>query len=163
MALDPIEVGYNTFDHYIYEIVRQIETSGQTYDVILAPSRGGLIPGVCLSHQLKVPLYPLQYSTRDHNSGGRNQQAMNRLDTDWVDYQGPMTILLVEDIIDSGKTTKAITVDIREIFGQAVMIDVATLVYNVSNEAGIRPTYFGMKFDKEQEDRWVNFWWEKVL
>lgn len=66
-------------------------------DYIVAVSRGGLVPGVLLSHYMDLPLRPLLWSTRD------SKDQVHDL-TIAEDLNEGSTILLVDDINDSGKT-----------------------------------------------------------
>ena len=76
-------------------------------DMIISINRGGLVPGVYLSHALKVPHYPVHYQTRDFVPG---KHAKNK----WTFAFKPHSInhdknvLLVDDINDTGKTFTAI-------------------------------------------------------
>lgn len=159
MALDPIEINFDTFKYAVQTIAAQIEASYRTYDIIIAPNRGGLIPGVMLSHHFNIPLVPIIYSTRDFVQPiSPSLYATLKLYVE--DF--PINALLIEDIIDSGKTIADLLVDIREMFGQSIEVDVAAIMTNTTNAAGIDPEYPAMIFDKTKEDRWVNFFYEKV-
>ena len=46
-------------------ICAKIEADGFKPDVIVGISRGGLIPGVMISHKLNIPFKPVHASTRD--------------------------------------------------------------------------------------------------
>lgn len=70
--------------------------------LVVGLSRGGLVPGVILSHLYNVPLMPISWSTRDH------------LSRDWggvssIAWKIPHTpVLIVDDICDSGKTFESL-------------------------------------------------------
>lgn len=66
-------------------------------DYIVAVSRGGLVPGVLMSHYMDLPLKPLAWSTRDHLDQVHDLTIAE-------DIKEGKTILLVDDINDSGKT-----------------------------------------------------------
>ncbi len=80
--------------------------------------RGGLIPAVMLSHALGVPV-------TDHPN---------------------LNTLIVDDIVDTGKTVKAWSLNAF-----------AALLYKPNTSSEI-PTYFGHDL---QEDVWIVFPWEK--
>ena len=65
-------------------------------------SRGGLIPGVMLSHKLDVPFEPLEWQTRD---GHYIKDTLKLLSNKFEDQSD---ILFVDDICDSGLTIKQI-------------------------------------------------------
>ena len=62
-------------------------------DVIVGLSRGGLTPGVMLSHWLKKPFKPVKAALRDH--------------PEWEDYlprKSDKRVLIIDDVCDSGET-----------------------------------------------------------
>ena len=63
-------------------------------------------------------------------------------------------ILLVDDIVDSGKT-------FLEIFGKYWDMDTAVLIYNNINESKIKPDYYGRMINRKDTPEWFDFWWEK--
>lgn len=81
-------------------IVREARTMGWI-DAVVAPSRGGLLFGVIASHKLNVPLIPIQYSSKEGKGDDRNHN------NDLPDIEAK-TVLLVDDIVDSGQTIKEI-------------------------------------------------------
>ena len=53
------------FDQDIETLVSKIKKSKVEFSYIVALSRGGLIPGVILSHKLGLKLVTISWSTRD--------------------------------------------------------------------------------------------------
>jgi hypoxanthine phosphoribosyltransferase len=116
---------------------------------IAAVSRGGLLPGVILSHKLNLPLYPIVWSTRDHNQQIYYGDIVEDL---WVGQN----VLIIDDINDTGKT----------------FIDlIADWEYNKRTESGKiwtaslykryttkHDSFFFGEFI--EDDRWVVFPWE---
>jgi len=49
----------------IQKIARQVSLSDFNPDVIVGVSRGGLVPGVALSHWFQLPMVPIQTALRD--------------------------------------------------------------------------------------------------
>ena len=86
---------------------------------IYGVTRGGLIPAVMLSHALGIPM---------------------------TKFPTPDDTLIVDDIVDTGKTVKAWSLNAF-----------AALLYKPNTSSEI-PTYFGHDF---QEDVWIVFPWEK--
>ena len=73
---------------------------------IVALSRGGLAPGVMLSHHWDVPLVPIRWSTRDHADCDLTT-AVKILDI--MSNNPNDRILIVDDIGDTGKSLATLT------------------------------------------------------
>ncbi len=85
------------------KICDQIEKDEFTPDVIVGISRGGLIPGVMISHKLNIPFKPVHASTRDFPH--------------WENYlpkPNDSKVLIVDDICDSGETFERLSNYIKE-------------------------------------------------
>jgi hypothetical protein len=77
-------------------ICNQLKQDDFVPDIIVGLSRGGLIPGVMISHYLDVKFMPLSWSTRDH--------AMRTSDAALAEDALTQKILIVDDICDTGRT-----------------------------------------------------------
>ncbi len=134
--------------------------------VIVGISRGGLIPGVMLSHWFQKPFKPIKASMRDFAEE----------DDAWEDYSPRKTderVLIVDDICDSGKTFTRISDKIkqrkeytrqhRHSKQKHEILDVrfASLWWN--NECSFEPHYYAQECAKDSEDIWIQFphehWW----
>jgi len=133
----------------IDRMAHQIIGSGKQYDYIVGVVRGGAIPAVCLSHRLGLPMKCVSWST--FHGDQMRESAWDIAE----DIQDGKKILLVDDILDSGRT-------FRELFEdwdvQKEQVDIAVLIYNT--DQSIVPEYFGRKVDKSVDPSWVTFWWE---
>jgi hypoxanthine phosphoribosyltransferase len=76
-------------------------------DLIVSVNRGGLVPGVYLSHALKVPHLPIHYQTRDSAQANHSKGEWKFSFKPYA-FHYDKKILLVDDINDSGKTLKTI-------------------------------------------------------
>jgi hypoxanthine phosphoribosyltransferase len=132
---------YSEFEVHIWNITLDIYKSQKKYNKIIGISRGGLIPGVVLSHRLNIPFMPLQWSKTEQD---RSMSVETFKDA-----------LLVDDIIDDGTTMK-------EIFEHYCPCDTAVLIYNEINKCNIEPTYHGWKINRNEMPEWFDFWWERV-
>jgi hypoxanthine phosphoribosyltransferase len=83
-------------------MVREARTHG-VIDAVLAPVRGGLMFGVVASHTLNVPVIPVAYSSK--KGAGDDKNHLNQLP---ILPSTTKTILIVDDIVDSGHTLKEI-------------------------------------------------------
>lgn len=142
------------FDEDIETLVSKIKKSKVEFSYIVALSRGGLIPGVILSHKLGLKLVPISWSTRD--SGEKESNC-------WIpeDVNDGHKILVVDDIVDSGEALKSLFEDWNSsIYNQLMMenIHVATLIYN--KDQGIVPKFYANKISRKKVPEWFEFWWE---
>ena len=128
-------------------LVRDIVLDNFDPVVIVGLSRGGLTPGVMLSHWFKKPFKSLKSALRDF--------------PEWEDYLPRPTdkrVLIVDDICDSGETFHRMK---EHIIKKANGVDVrfATLWWN--NECDFEPTYYVREIAKDSTNTWINFPWEK--
>lgn len=115
-------------------------------DLIVGISRGGLIPGVMLSHKLDVPFTPLQWQTRDDTM---ERDFLSLVQLGKLKETGPKNILFVDDICDTGKT-------INEIRSQVPNGRWAVL-YSKMDNMGI--DFIGKRV--YNVNKWIVFPWEK--
>ena len=114
--------------------------------VIVGISRGGLTPGVMMSHWMQKPFKPIKTSLRDY--------------PEWEDYLPRKTderVLIVDDICDSGETFQKISDFITE-RGVDVEVRFASLWWN--NEVDFEPHYYVQECAKDSEGIWIHFPWE---
>ena len=142
------------FDQDIETLVGKINKSKIEFSYIVALSRGGLIPGVVLSHKLNLRLVPISWSTRDHEDRECNS---------WIpeDVNNGKKVLVVDDIIDSGEALRTMFED----WGSSVSpklnsenIYVASLIFN--KDQSIVPNFYGTKISRKKTPEWFEFWWE---
>lgn len=95
------EPSYDMLHTAAVTIVREARTLAWI-DAVVAPARGGLLFGTVASHKLNVPLVCVNYSSKQGKGDDKNHA--NVLPA--LNYN---TILLVDDIIDSGGTMKEIS------------------------------------------------------
>lgn len=143
-TLDEVQEG-------IRSICNEIRASKVGFDFIVSISRGGLIPGVLMSHNLEIPLRVVEWSTRD--TGLKLCPEDIKLSA-----QQGKTILIVDDIVDSGLTIREL-IDSWEL-EDTPNIKVACLTYNIAQKL-IKPDYFDSTINRDYNKNWINFWWEK--
>jgi len=127
-------------------------------DMIVSINRGGLIPGVYLSHKLGVPHFPIHYQTRDDDGAGHDRST-------WTLPYKPSglsytkNILLVDDINDTGRTFKDIMAhwQSRDL-GEGPMTDRIKTVSLIQRQTSDYTVDFSsIVLDN---DKWVVFPWE---
>jgi hypoxanthine phosphoribosyltransferase len=122
--------------------------------VIVGLSRGGLLPGVMMSHWFNTPFKPVQAALRDF--------------AEWEDYLPRPTderVLIVDDICDSGKTFRKIEQHIkgpRKGNPMEIQCEVrfASLIWNNECEDNFEPHYYAQEIAKDSTNTWINFCWE---
>lgn len=105
---------------------------------VVGISRGGLIPGVIVSHILNVPFEPVSWQTRDGYSQDAEKVAENNHGT----------TLFIDDICDSGLTMEDVA-ELAPLAKRAVLL-------NKRNDMGI--DIIGQAL--YNVDEWVVFPWE---
>ena len=117
-------------------------------DVIVGLSRGGLTPGVMMSHWMKKPFKPIKTALRDY--------------PEWEDYlprKSDERVLIVDDVCDSGETFHKIRNYINDRKKNGVDVRFAVLWWN--NECNFEPHYYAQEIAKDSTNTWINFWWER--
>ena len=115
--------------------------------VIVGLSRGGLTPGVMLSHWFKKPFKSVASALRDF--------------PEWEEYLPRPTdkrVLIVDDICDSGETFQRMSSHITK-KANGVDVRFATLWWN--NECDFEPKYYVREIAKDSTNTWVHFPWEQ--
>ena len=130
-------------------LCREIILDNFNPDVIVGLSRGGLTPGVMMSHWFQKPFKPVKAALRDF--------------PDWEDYLPKKTdkrILIVDDICDSGETFQKISdfLNSRKESSTRTDIRFASLWWN--NEVEFEPHYYAQECAKDSGDIWIHFPWE---
>ncbi len=132
------------------KIAHEVIQAGDPIDYIVGIARGGLIPAVLLSHRLDVPMRSVSWSTFH-----KEQMREHALDIA-EDIQEGKRVLLVDDILDSGRTIQELMEDWdckRE------QVKLAVLHHNTDQP--IVPDFHGRKFSRTNNPEWIDFWWEK--
>jgi hypoxanthine phosphoribosyltransferase len=117
-------------------------------EVIVGISRGGLTPGVMVSHWMQKPFKAIKAALRDY--------------PEWEDYLPRKTdkrVLIVDDVCDSGVTFEKIKKYIEDRKKNEVDVRFATLWWN--NECNFEPHYHVQNCAKDSEDIWIHFPWEQ--
>lgn len=137
---------WNEMRRDVNTLCRTISLDKFDPQVIVGISRGGLTPGVMMSHWMQKPFKPIKTSLRDF--------------PEWEDYLPKKTderVLIVDDICDSGETFQKISDFITE-RGVNVEVRFASLWWN--NEVDFEPHYYVQECAKDSEGIWIHFPWE---
>lgn len=141
-------------EELVRKIIVSIEESDWEPEIIVGISRGGLLPAVMLSHYFECPMQPLVWSTRD-----TEQQESNC----WLaeDAAAGKHTLIVDDIIDTGKTISQIMDDwdlsVVQNIDWGNTVKVAGLQLRDSSEYD--PAYVGELITNSE---WQVYPWEEI-
>ena len=149
------------------EIARQIYKDKWHPEYLVGITRGGLWPGVMLSHYLGITMYTLDIRLRDGDDAPPETNERMAKDA----YAGK-NILIVDDINDTGETLKWLTDDWKNTvwesnkkWDQEILhknVKFACWIDNLPSKFEI--DYQGMEINKEEDPRWIVFphegWWQ---
>ena len=138
--------GWKEMRRDVNTLCRDITLDKFDPNVVVGISRGGLLPGVMMSHWLNKPFTQIKAALRDF--------------PEWEDYLPRKTdkrVLIVDDICDSGETFQKMKNHITE-RANGVDVRFASLWWN--NEVDFEPHYYVQECAKDSEDIWIHFPWE---
>jgi hypoxanthine phosphoribosyltransferase len=134
----------------IHESCQQLCQRLVPVELVIGLSRGGLIPGVIMSHLLNIPFKPLEYSS----SKGQGDKYCNNEIPDWIKLNStPKTVCLIDDIADSGHTMLEVTQILQE---NNFRVVTAALYFKTTSV--FIPQYYEYKIP--ENFGWVYFPWE---
>lgn len=127
-------------------IMQHTKSSEFEPKAIIGLARGGLVPAVIISHILKLKMFPVSYSSKAGN--GEYREYNNHLPEISAE-----TLLIVDDIIDSGHTMKEV---VEHYKSRAHNVLVASLYYKAG--AATLPNFCWQNIPKDAP--WIIFPWE---
>lgn len=101
---------FPTYDQ-IHEACEEMGSHLGPVDMVIGLSRGGLLPGVIVSHLLNIPFKPIEYSS----TKGKGDKAYDNDIPDWIKNNStPTTCYVVDDLVDSGHSLSEVTTILQE-------------------------------------------------
>ena len=139
-----LNIDYNEFDKIMDRLYRHITKLCKMSDVykfthVYGPPRGGLPIAVHLSHHL-------------------NLEYVDNLDILFDDVITNANILIVDDIVDTGRTMLDIKFILDNIIEINPTVQYKLMAINYKSRADIKPELFYQEVDN---DTWVVYPWEK--
>ena len=143
--METVNISWQQIENEVNKIANTILSKKDNFDVVIGLSRGGLIPGVMLSHRLNLPFIPLVWQTRD---GSKKDKKL-------LKQYNKETTLVIDDLIDSGKT-------FYEVIKVAPNVKYAALF---DKQLSLNSEYFSKNLDYcgsllYNDNRWLIFPWE---
>lgn len=146
-------LSHSDMDSYYAEVCRAMAGAQYKPDVIIALSRGGLEFGVKLSNWFDdVPMIPISWQTR---SGDTQQESLLR--DALAQHKGAQSVLIVDDINDSGKTLLGIDAVVKAAT-DPFSVDYAVAIENT--ESDFETTWNGREIHRSEDTQWFVFPWE---
>jgi hypoxanthine phosphoribosyltransferase len=142
--METVNISWQQIENEVNKIANTILSKKDNFDVVIGLSRGGLIPGVMLSHKLNLPFIPLVWQTRD---GSKKDKKL-------LKQYNKETTLVIDDLIDSGKT-------FYEVIKVAPNVKYAALF---DKQLSLNSEYFSKNLDYcgsllYNDNRWLIFPW----
>lgn len=135
---------------HISEFIHYSQSSIGKVEVIVGITRGGLMPGVILSNLLNVPMKTVQYSSKHGAGDNKNHENI-------LPEMDENSILLVDDICDSGRTLHEVS---KVYQNRGHLVHSAVIYFKDLKEKTLhRPDVWAVKISKNFG--WVTFDWEK--
>lgn len=146
-----LEVHWDQYKQSIQTLEREIRNSGWEPDHIVCIGRGGLIAGEALSRLFKKPLGVIMTSSY---TGEDEMTQGSLLMAEHISINHPLCgkVLIVDDLVDSGKTLNAVYSKIQEDFPNVVELRSA-VIYKKQGSSFI-PTYHATVVE---DDLWIVF------
>jgi uncharacterized protein len=141
-------IPYKEVKKYIKNIGETIISSKWKPDLIISVNRGGCVPGIYLSHLIDINHEVL---TLSKNKKTNNSSYIKSI------MEKHKTILILDDINDTGKTMKVIS----EIYSKFLhKLKFAVLIDNKSSQ--FKVDFSSYKIDKTVDNSWIVFPWESI-
>ena len=136
-----------TISSYLSIIVQKMKNDNFVPDIVVGLSRGGLPPGIMMSHYLNKPFIPFETALRDFPVWKSNTTAL----------KSAKKVLVIDDICDTGDTFKKLKEELSEALPD-LDIKFASLHHNAP--AKFKPNWYGALVNKDIKDVWLVYPWE---
>lgn len=147
-------IGYDAFLADVQTVARQVGEGDWTPDFIIGIGRGGLVPAVYISHQLKLPMLSIDHSSK---VPGFADELLGKVA---AKSAAGVKLLFVDDINDSGGTIDYIRRLLADNRCDASNLRFAVLMSNSRSRQTV--DYWASMIDRDSDKRWFVFPWESV-
>jgi hypoxanthine phosphoribosyltransferase len=154
MVIKKRYIGCKEVEGLTGNIIRHLQKDNIKISAVIGIVRGGLTPAVMVSHYYDVPLHILDYSLRDRNDA----QEFTEADKFMIQKASVGTVLVIDDINDSGDTLQAVGDMIKDIVIDDKNFIYATLLEKCTSRFDC--DYYGEMITDDRTDEWIVFPWE---
>lgn len=147
-------IPYPEFVADVQAVAAALEADRWKPDHIVGIGRGGLVPAAYLSHRTGISLLSVDYSSGVPSFA---EELMEKLA---LATRAGRTILLVDDINDSGGTIEALRKSLIDHGAVERCVRVAVLIDNLRSRAKV--DYRSRTIDRSSDKRWFVFPWEAM-
>ncbi|TSC53978.1 MAG: hypothetical protein LiPW16_221 [Microgenomates group bacterium LiPW_16] len=113
-------------DALIESLILSIENSGETFDIIVCPLRGGKIPSERVAEKLKLPIEEIGVSHYTSVEQAKEVVTIEKHFPEGIDFTN-RRILIVDDVNHSSLTLEAVIKEIERVGGERKNTKIATL------------------------------------
>lgn len=147
-------IPYPEFVSDVQTVAAALERDGWRPDHIVGIGRGGLVPAAYLSHRTGISLLSVDYSS------GVPSFAQELIEKLAIATREGRTILIVDDINDSGGTIEDLRKSLLDHGAIGERVRVAVLIDNLRSAAKV--DYRSRTIDRSSDKRWFVFPWEAM-
>lgn len=140
-------VSWSVVGYAIDNLVKAVKDSNIEFTKVVGIERGGTIPAAAIARRLGLPLQLIQYSSKSGN--GDDKGALNNI----PEFSSIDTILVVDDIADTGNTLLELKTELNSNTRFAVLYEKATSMF--------KPDFRYVRISISSCFYWVVFPWEE--
>jgi len=149
------EISWEYYFQLVDRLIDIISNKAQEkFDLVVGISRGGIIPALFMSHSWNIPLDIVVTSSYTKE----NKQSKLKIGSPsylcFPDVIKESRILIVDELVDSGETMKAVV----DLYRKKGFKNIRTSVLFYKKNSKFDPDYFAASEDK---DVWIKFPYEK--
>lgn len=151
------EVSWEYYFQLINRLIDIISNKAQEkFDLVVGISRGGIIPALFMSHTWNIPLDVIVTSSYTKE----NKQSKLKIGKPsylcFSDVTKESRILIVDELVDSGKTMKTVV----NLYKKKGFKNLMTAVLFYKESSKFDPDYFAAS---EEKDTWIRFPYEREI
>lgn len=148
------DIHYPTYDEIhegLNNIAKDIRSDYGDITDLVCIARGGVLPGLILSHMLNTKMHVIHYSSQTGNGDNKNHGTDIKVYTPKGDH-----MLIVDDILDTGHTMRDVHDHYVRMYDQAqASVNVIMACIHWKPSSVITPNYYVARIT--DESKWVYY------